>query len=91
MYSKNEIKELHLSFWQNFKSYCETQSALNFKKKRWILNDTQIRGLALRFELERDNAKVILELQNKQEDRRLQILKYSNATKWFCRRVLKAA
>jgi hypothetical protein len=37
------------------------------------LNETQIRGLTLRFELERENAKVILEIQNKQEDRRLQI------------------
>jgi len=73
MYSKEEIKELHLKFWHGFKSYCQTHSALNFQKKRWILNETQIRGVALRFELERDNAKVIMELQNKQEDRRLQI------------------
>jgi hypothetical protein len=73
MYSKVEIKELRLNFWQNFKSYCETQPVLNFKKKRWILNETQIRGVALRFDLERNNAKVILELQNKKEDRRLQI------------------
>jgi hypothetical protein len=73
MYSKDEIKELRLTFWQNFKSYCETQPALNFKKKRWILNETQIRGVALRFDLERENAKVILELQHKHEDRRLQI------------------
>jgi hypothetical protein len=73
MYSKDELKELHLSFWQNFKGYCETQSILNYKKKRWILNETQIRGVALRFELERENAKVILEIQNKHEDRRLQI------------------
>ncbi len=73
MYSKEEIKELYRSFWQNFKSYCETQALLNFKKKRWILNETQIRGLALRFEVDRQNARVILELQNKSEDRRLQI------------------
>jgi len=73
MYSKDEIKELRLVFWQHFKSYSEAHPALNYKKKRWILNETQIRGVALRFELERINAKVILELQNKQEDRRLQI------------------
>ncbi len=73
MYSKDEIKELRLNFWQNFKSYCETQPALNYKKKRWILNDTQIRGVALRFDLDREKAYVILELQNKHEDRRLQI------------------
>ncbi len=73
MYSKDQIKELRLNFWQSFKSYCETQASLNYKKKRWILNDTQISGVALRFDLERENAKVILELQNKSEDRRLQI------------------
>jgi hypothetical protein len=73
MYSKDEIKELRLNFWQSFKSYCETQPALNYKKKRWILNDTQIRGVALRFDIDRETAKVILELQNKSEDRRLQI------------------
>ena len=73
MYSKDEIKELRLSFWQNFKSYCETQPALNYKKKRWILNETQIRGVALRFDIDRQNARVILEIQSKNEDRRLQI------------------
>ena len=73
MFSKEEIKELRLNFWQNFKIYCETQPVLNYKKKRWILNETQIRGLALRFDLDREKAYVILELQNKQEDRRLQI------------------
>lgn len=73
MFSKEETKELYLNFWQSFKSYCETQASLNYKKKRWILNDTQIRGLALRFEIDRKKAEVILELQNRSEDRRLQI------------------
>ena len=73
MYSKDEIKELNLKFWHDFKSYSQNHPALNYQKKRWILNETQIRGVALRFELERKNAKVILELQNKKEDRRLQI------------------
>jgi hypothetical protein len=40
MYSKDEIKELHLKFWQNFKIYCETQLLLNFQKKRWISVDS---------------------------------------------------
>ena len=73
MFSKEEVNELWQSFWQNFKIHCETHPALNFKKKRWILNETQIRGVALRFDVDRENARVILELQNKSEDRRLQI------------------
>jgi len=71
MYSKEEIKELRLNFWQNFKSYCATQPALNYQKKRWMLNETQVRGLALRFDVDRKNAWVIMELQHKNEDRRL--------------------
>ena len=73
MYSKDEIKKLRLNFWQRFKIYCETQPELNLKKKKWILNETQIRGVTLRFDVDRQNAKVMLELQNKNEDRRLQI------------------
>ncbi|HSH19206.1 MAG TPA: DUF4268 domain-containing protein [Draconibacterium sp.] len=72
MYSKEEIKELRLNFWQSFKSYCETREATNYSRKRWMLNETQIRGLALRFDVDRENAWVILELQHKNEDRRLQ-------------------
>lgn len=73
MFSKEEIKELWQKFWHDFKTHCETHPALNFTKKRWILNETQIRGVALRFEVNRENAKVILELQNRSEDRQLQI------------------
>ena len=73
MFSKEEIRELWQTFWKDFKMHCETHPSLNYAKKRWILNETQIRGVALRFELNRENAKVILELQNKSDDRRLQI------------------
>ena len=71
MYSKEEIKELRLKFWQSYKSYCETQPAFNYQKKRWMLNETQVRGLALRFDVDRESAWVIMELQHKNEDRRL--------------------
>ena len=74
MYSKEGIKELHLKFWQNFKIYCEKKPALKFKKKRWVLNETRIRGVALRFELDRESAKVILELQHKHEDYPLKVI-----------------
>lgn len=73
MYSKEEKKQLSLDFWQGFKKYGETQAALNYQRKRWMLNQTQIRGLVFRFNVDRDNAWVILELQHKNENRRLRI------------------
>lgn len=73
MYSKEEIKELRLNFWQGFKRYCETQEATNYQRKRWMLNETQMRGLVFRFDVDRKSAWVILELQHKNEDRRLKV------------------
>ena len=64
MYSREEIKQLRLNFWNGFKKY---------HPKKWMLNKTQVRGLVFRFDLDRKNAWVILELQNKSEDRRLEI------------------
>ena len=71
MYSKEEIKELRLKFWNDFKSYGETCPELNYRKKRWMLNETGVRGIAFRFDVDRNSARVILELQHKHEDRRL--------------------
>ncbi len=62
MYSKEEIKQLRLNFWNGFKKHYP---------KKWMLNKTQVRGLVFRFDVDRENARVILELQHKSEDRRL--------------------
>lgn len=64
MYSKEEIKQLQLNFWSGFKKY---------HPKKWMFNKTQVSGLVFRFHVDRENAWVILELQHKNEDRRLKI------------------
>jgi hypothetical protein len=64
MYSKEEIKELRLKFWNGFKKT---------HPKKWLFNKTQVNGLVFRFDVDRENAWVILELQHKNEDRRLKI------------------
>jgi hypothetical protein len=64
MYSKEEIKQLWSNFWGGFKEYYP---------KRWMLNKTHVRGLVFRFDVDRKFAWVILELQHKNEDRRLKI------------------
>lgn len=71
MYSREEAKKLSLEFWELFNKRCEVHPELKFKKKKWILHRTKIRGIALRFEISRKNAKVILELHHRSEDQRL--------------------
>ena len=71
MYSKEEKKKLTADFWELFKRRCAVHPDLQFKKKKWILHRTKIKGVALRFDIDRKSAKVILELHNRSERLRL--------------------
>lgn len=70
MYSKEEAKNLSIRFWELFGKRCEVHPLLRDKRKKWILHRTKIKGVALRFEVTRTDAKVILELGQRNEDRR---------------------
>lgn len=71
MYSREEAKKLSLEFWELFSKRCEVHPELRSKKKKWILHRTKIRGFALRFEISRKDAQVMLELHHRSEDQRL--------------------
>ncbi len=71
MYSKEEVKKLRLNFWEQFGKYCEVNPLLRSKNKKWILHRTKIKGVALRFDVGRENANVILELNHRNEEKRL--------------------
>lgn len=71
MYSKDEIKQLHLDFWEMFRKRCTVHPALQHKKKKFVLHRTKIKGVAFRFEPGRNNAKVMLEISHRNEDTRL--------------------
>lgn len=71
MYSKEEKKLLTIDFWNLFKKRCAVHPVLKVKKKNFILHRTKIKGVALRFDIGRNDAKVILELHNRSERLRL--------------------
>ncbi|QGY47377.1 DUF4268 domain-containing protein [Maribellus comscasis] len=72
MYSIEEAKKLRLDFWEKFGKRCEIHPLLKGKRKKWLLHRTKIKGVVLRFEIGRKDAKVILELGHRSEDKRLQ-------------------
>jgi len=76
MYSKDEIKKLRLTFWELFGKRCEVHPELQYRKRKWMLHRTKIKGVALRFEVSRDDAKVILELSNRSENLRLKAYEF---------------
>ena len=71
MYSKEEIKQLNINFWGEFGQYCEVHYMLRHKNRKWMLHRTKIKDIAFRFEVTRQDAKVILELGSRNENLRL--------------------
>lgn len=73
MYSKDEAKLLRKEFWIVFARRCEIVPELRHRKKKWILYDTGLSGIDLKFEVNRSEALVMLEINSRLENRRLQI------------------
>ena len=73
MYSKEELKNLKLEFWESFAAFCEVQPYLRGRKKIWTLYDTKVKGVELKFDANRQGAYVILEVNHRSEDLRLEI------------------
>jgi len=73
MYSKDEAKILRKEFWVVFARRCEIVPELLHKKKKWILYDTGLNGIDLKFDVTRSEAVVMIEINSRTEERRLQI------------------
>ncbi|HEY5589958.1 MAG TPA: DUF4268 domain-containing protein [Paludibacter sp.] len=73
MFTKEE-KEAHVQrFWSQFDDYCDTIPELAWRKKKWILHDTKISHIDLKFYVDNDLAMVALEINHRSEDRRLRV------------------
>lgn len=70
MYSKDEVKQLRTDFWTMFGARCKPILEENFRN-HWLLYDTKITGLELKFSASRTQAKVMIEINHKNEDTRL--------------------
>lgn len=73
MYSKDELKNLKIEFWEGFAAYCEVQPYLRGRKKVWTLYNTKVRGVELKFDATREGAFVILEVNHRSEEERLEM------------------
>lgn len=73
MYSKEEAKLLRKEFWIVFARRCEIVPELRDRKKKWVLYDTGLSGVDLKFDVTRAEALVMLEINSRHETRRLEI------------------
>ena len=65
MYSKDELRKLKTEFWESFAAYCEVQPYLRRRRKMWVLYNTKVKGVELKFDATRNGAFVILEVNHK--------------------------
>lgn len=62
MYSKEELKELKKEFWEGFGTYCAQVPALKRRKSKFMLYNTKMKGVEMKFDATREGAFVILEI-----------------------------
>jgi hypothetical protein len=70
MYKREELKQLKRDFWNGFAEYCEGQSYIAGRRKMWMLYNTKVKGVELKFDANREGAYVILEVNCKPLARR---------------------
>ncbi len=73
MYNKDELKLLRKEFWAVFAHRCEIVPELQCRRKKWVLYDTGLSGIDLKFDVTRKEALVMIEINSRLEERRLEI------------------
>jgi hypothetical protein len=73
MYSKEEAKNIRLQFWNRFKSWSGRKRNRKGLKGKWIMNDTGIKQMKLKFIFEEKQALVCIEIDTKNLDKRIEL------------------
>jgi hypothetical protein len=71
MYTKEELKQLKAEFWEGFSVYCGNIPAFKGRKSKFMLYNTKMKGVELKFDAGRNGAFVILEINLHDESERL--------------------
>ena len=71
MYSREELKQLKKEFWEGFGFFCQNHPVLGRRKSKFMLYNTKMKGVELKFDANRQGAFVILEFNHPDEAQRL--------------------
>lgn len=73
MYSKDELKQLKKEFWEGFGIYCAEIHAMKRRKSKFMLYNTKMKSVELKFDATREGAFVILEINHPDTVKRFEI------------------
>lgn len=71
MYSKDEKKKIKTAFWDGFKTYSSPKRRKLGKPKNWIMQNTGIKALDLKFHIDKSIASVSIDIISKSLDNRI--------------------
>jgi len=69
MFSKEESKALRLEFWNRFKAISQQERGKRGLKRNWMLKQTGVKGLTLRYNVDREHVAVGYEIYFKDKFR----------------------
>lgn len=75
MFTKEEKKAINKEFWDGFKTYCHKKKV----KRKWLLSKISIKHTQLKFFADHKKALVLFQIDNKSDEKRLEIYSYFNA------------
>lgn len=73
MFSKEEAKELREAFWDEFRQISSGRRARKNLPGNWMLDQTGIKALNLRFHVDREVAQVGIDLETRNMDKRIEL------------------
>jgi hypothetical protein len=73
MYSKEESKAIREEFWDRFKSFSGRKRLRKKLPGNWMLTQTGVKALNLRFHVDRQVAQVGIDLETRNMDKRLEL------------------
>lgn len=73
MYNKEEAKIIREKFWNEFKSWSGRKRTRAGKKGKWVMNDTGMRQIRLKFHFDEKSAVVAIEVDTKNLEKRFQL------------------
>ena len=71
MYTKEEAKNLRRQFWDSFKTWSGRKRTKKGKKGKWLMNNTGIRHLKLKFHFDEECALVALEIDTRNLEKKI--------------------
>ena len=69
MWSKEEVKQLRIDFWNGFKRYCSRHRIY----RKWVLTGVKIKSTQLKFYADEEKALVLFQIDHKSDLRRYEV------------------